>query len=104
VTYRIIQGDLTPGMPITITDNGVGVNLSTADSVELLWRTPDGETQTVELTAVDASIGSFVREWSAGDTDQLGAHRGQVVVTEDEATETWPNDGSFYIWTVNRRL
>ena len=100
MSYSCIRGDLSQPMAMTITRDGAAVDLTLADTVQLHWIDPDDTVSLVELTVVDAPTGEVQRIWEAGDTDVVGTHFGQVVVTTGGVVETFPNDGSFIIWDV----
>ena len=104
MSYEIVRGDLGPPMPIAVTENGSALDCSTADSVELHWVQPDGTEHTDTLTPVSAVGGTFVMDWVSGDTDQVGPHQGQVVVTIDGVAQTYPADGTNLIWWVNPQV
>lgn len=104
MSYDIVRGDLGPAMPVTVTENGTALDCSGADSVQLRWYKPDGTTVLTGLTEVDASVGSFIREWSAGDTDLIGPHHGEIVVTTAGVVQTYPSDGFKLIWWVNPQV
>lgn len=92
-------------MPITLKANGQAIAVPVDSVVTLRWTKPDGTTSTVSLAVVDRPSGRFVRNWIAGDTDQVGAHFGQVVVTSAGGLPvTYPDDGSQMIWTVFPKL
>lgn len=111
--YQIVAGVLTPPMELTVSFDGAAVDLSQALTVELLWELPDGTTRTVELEEADEGdleVGEVRRVWVAGDTDVLGAHRGQIRVTWPATEEfadlptVFPTDGDVVVWFVNRLL
>lgn len=101
MSYEIVKGDTGPAMPVTLTVSGTAIDVSGADTVVMRWAKPDGTVTESTLTVLDASVGSFQMEWSTGDTDQIGAHIGEVVVTTGSEIETFPNDGTKIIWFVN---
>jgi hypothetical protein len=105
MSYSVIRGDLTPDMPLTLTTNDTPDDLTAASSIELRWLKPDGTLTTVTLTAVDLATGQVKRVWVTGDTDLVGTHYGQVVVTiPTSLPKTYPNDGSEIIWNVYPQL
>lgn len=60
---------------------------------------------TATTARVDLTTGRLKRVWVAGDTDQAGTHRGQLVVTRSNGElQTFPNDGSAFIWNIYERL
>jgi hypothetical protein len=105
MSFEIVAGDLEPDMQLNITVNSVAKDISAAVSYQLRWRKPDGTVELVALDAVDLTTGRVKRVWEAGDTDQVGIHRGQVVVTwTGTEPQTFPSDGSFYYWFINPQL
>ena len=99
--FTIISGDVDPAMEIDVTDISGVVDLSTALSIDLLWQKPDGTDSTVPLVGIDLPNGRVKRVWVAGDTDQVGAHRGQVkVVNADGNPTTYPGSGWWIYWFV----
>lgn len=96
MSFDIVRGDTWPPMDIDI-----ATDVSTADSVQLRWRKPDGTEYLTSLTAVDLEDGTFMMEWTSDDTDQIGPHHGEVIVITDGAVQTFPPDGSKIIWWVN---
>ncbi len=101
MSYNIVKGDLGIPLPLTITSSGTAVDTTTADSVQLHWRQPDGTVNVDDLTAISAVAGQYKMDWEDGDTDQIGPHVGQIVVTTGAVIETYPSDGSNIIWFVN---
>jgi hypothetical protein len=104
MSYDIVTGDTAPPLPVTVTENDIAIDTSLADSVEFRWAKPDGTVTLSTLTPVDASIGEYEMEWATGDTDQIGAHFGQIVVTTGTEVKTYPSDGTRIIWWVNPQV
>lgn len=105
MSYQIIKGDLEPDMLLTATVNDAPEVLTGALALQLRWKKPGGTVVTVDLTAVDLAAGQVKRVWLAGDTDEVGAHRGQIVVTRPNGEmQTFPSDGSYVIWIVHPQL
>lgn len=107
MSYSLVQGDLDPDMEIDVTaydatlGDYVAATLTGALSIDLRWKKPDSTVSTVSLTAIDLPTGKVKRVWVAGDTDVVGTHYGQVVVTmAGGEIKTFPNDGSRIIWNV----
>lgn len=96
MSFDIVRGDTSPPMDIDLS-----ADTTSADTVQLRWAKPDGTTYLTNLTAVDPSEGQYKMEWTADDTDQIGPHVGEVVITTGGAVETYPPDGSKIIWWVN---
>lgn len=104
MSFQCIRGDLTQSMPITLAVNDIAVVIADTSTVELRWTDPDGVTTVVALEEVDFATGQVRRVWVAGDTDVVGAHTGQIIVTSVGGdVETFPNDGSLIIWWVYPR-
>lgn len=92
-------------MYLTCLNDGRVGSLSDVTAARLRWRRPDGVVQEVSLVTVSLALGAFVRFWVAGDTDLVGVHAGQVIVTRGSGGEqTFPNDGLFFYWTVTPAL
>jgi hypothetical protein len=91
-------------MAINIEVGGAAYDVSGADSVEFRWVKPDGTTYLTNLTPVNAALGEFQMDWSGNDSDTIGPHLGEVVVTTDGVVETYPNDGSKIIWWVSPQV
>lgn len=105
MSYGIVQGDLEPDMPLTVTAAGALAALPTALSVQLRWKKPDGTVSTVALTVVDAPTGAVKRTWVAGDTDLVGWHEGQIVVTAADGNDlSSPVDGTYLLWNVFAKI
>ena len=107
MSYSLVQGDLEPDMEIDVTavQGGAPVNLSGAIQLQLRWRKPDKTDSLVNLVAIDLVNGRVKRVWVTGDSDQIGLHKGQVVVTESNGEiATYPNDGSYVLWYVYPQL
>lgn len=103
MSYSLVAGDLEPDMYLTASLDGAADPLDgdEVESIEMRWRRPDGTESTVELTPVSLVAGQVKRVWEAGDTDDVGVHRGRIVVTYDTGeVETYPNDGSWFVWWV----
>ncbi len=100
MSYELPRDDISPVMQLTVLLDGAPVDCSDADSVELRWVKPDGTVAVDDLTPVAAALGQFTMDWATGDTDQVGAHFGQVLVTIDGVQETYPASGPPIIWWV----
>lgn len=95
-------GDLEPPMRLKVPFDGVNDTLTLAVSAEMRWKKPDGTVTTVPLTFADKVASVVQRTWDAGDTDMLGIHTGEVIIT-------WPNGRiatvqTVYQWTVRATL
>ena len=111
MSYEIVAGGITPPMKLTATVDGVAVDLSLAETVTMLWELPDGTTREVELVGRevnDLGLGIAWRVWEAGDTGQVGTHRGQIravwPVDLLDYPEILPTDGSTAVWFVHPRI
>lgn len=101
MAYSLVVGDLEPDMELTATVNDVAAVLTGALALNLRWKKPDNTISTVALTAVDLAVGKVKRVWVVGDTAQAGTHYGQIVVTKSNGElQTFPSDGSAFIWNV----
>ncbi len=103
MSFSMIAGDLEPDMNLAAVVNGEPESLADGDidTIELVWLKPDETRETVPLTAVSLADGYVKRVWAAGDTDDVGVHRGRILVTYDSGeTKTYPNDGSWFFWWV----
>lgn len=96
MSFDIVRGNTQPPMDVDISGDATG-----ADSVQLRWAKPDGTTYLSTLTAVTPAEGLYKMEWGPDDTDQIGPHIGEVVVTVGGEETTYPADGSKIIWWVN---
>lgn len=77
----IKQGDLTPNLVITCTDNGVAKDLTTASTVEVVCRR-DGSTAVLWTRAASGNAsGQVTYTWQTGDTDTTGRLLFEVLVT-----------------------
>ena len=100
-TSSWIAGDLEPDLDIQLTEDGRPADLTGITAAVLLWTRPDQTTATVDLTIVDAPTGRVRRTWVAGDTAQVGTHRGRVRVTHANGDpQTFPGDGSRFAWQI----
>lgn len=78
------------GSAINITDVGSGTHTLS---------------DTVSTARGNLTTGRLKRVWVAGDTDLIGTHFGQAVVTRANGeVQTFPGDGSHYIWDVYLQL
>lgn len=103
--YSLTQGDLGEPMVIDLGVAAAIAALATAQSVQLRWQKPDKTVSIVAMTVVDANAGTVQRTWVAGDTDVVGMHRGQVLVTDSAGNPiTDPNDGSYLYWEIYPKL
>lgn len=88
-------------MELTVTVNDIAQDITAADTIVLHWMKPDGTTTDVALTPIDLTTGRVKRVWAIGDTDDVGYHRGRIVITWPTGDQqTFPNDGSWALWAV----
>jgi len=101
MAYSLIVGDLEPDMELQATENSVPKNLTTATAINMRWKKPDGTVSLVALTAVALATGTVKRVWALGDTDQVGTHYGRIVVIHaNSELQTFPSDGSWFVWNI----
>jgi len=107
---NIAQGDLFKPLEITLTLNGVAFALVETegevegDEITLRWTDKEGTVTEVEPTIVDATAGEIEHVFEAGQTDVIGPCAGQVTVTRAGKPLSFPDDGSFFAWTVTRKI
>src|SRR5690348_3899521 len=101
MSFELVRGDLAPSMPVTITVNNVPLDTSSADTVIMRWVKPDGTVYETNLTPVDPAAGEYEMDWGPDDTDTIGPHVGEVVVTTAGIPQTFPSDGQKIYWWVN---
>lgn len=105
-----IKGSLHPPLRIQVARVGViGDVFAPGDVAVLRVRRPDGTRGDLSLAIEDAATGIVRRDWIAGDTAVTGLHRGTVVINPGSGgpgtqDETFPADGSYLGWTVERGL
>ena len=105
MAYSLVQGDLGEPLVVDLAVTAAISALATAQSVQLRWAKPDGTVSTVAMAVVDAVAGTVQRVWVAGDTDQAGLHKGQVLVTDVSGNPiTDPNDGTYLYWWIYPKL
>jgi hypothetical protein len=79
--------DIGTELRITITDDGVAVDLSTATTLEYLIRKPDGSLLTVNADLyTDGTDGILTYTTVDGDTDIAGLYKIQAKVTIGSGT------------------
>lgn len=96
MTFYVKQNDTSPAMLATLQDaNGAAVNILGA-TIRFHMRAI-GSTQTKvnsAATIVNAATGEVRYNWSASDTNTVGAFQAEFQVTyADGKIETFPNDG-----------
>lgn len=76
------KGDLKPDLSITCTSNNVGVDLTTATSVQIVCRREGAASALFTRTATTANAsGVATMLWQAGDTDTPGRLLFEVLAT-----------------------
>lgn len=105
MSFYLKQGDLEPDIDVELADSdGAAIDLGAADTVEMRALTPTGTTWQRAMTIVSSSGGVVRYTWQAGDTDDAGVYRGEVVITwTGGEVQTFPADGCLF-WTVNPTL
>jgi hypothetical protein len=105
VGYMIIEGDLEPDMGLILSIDDAPASLVGATAIIMRWKKPDGTVSQVALANVDLLNGQVKRVWTAGDTDIVGYHEGQVRVTRANGEyQTFPSNGGSYVWLVSPKL
>lgn len=106
MSYDLVEGDTSPALIVTCTVGGAAVDLEDlALSAVLRVQYPDGTAGDLTLAAEDLAVGTWVHEWSSGETDIVGVHLAQIVVQlVGDLQATYPSDGTFVRWRVNERL
>jgi hypothetical protein len=108
----IAQGNLFKELELQLTLDGVAFPLLEADEEEeieadtlvLRWTDANDDVTEVTPTVVDYVTGEIKHAFQEGETDVIGTCRGQVTVTRDGKGLSFPDDGSFFLWTVTRRI
>ena len=104
------KGDLLAALEITLTQNGAPFALVGGDTLKLRWtvdRPERGGTPTEVVPVVvtpPGTDGKIKHEFSAGQTDIVGTYYGQITVTRSAKPLSFPDDGSYYIWSVNPKI
>lgn len=105
MSFNLVVGDLEPDIIFQALENGSPKNLSSTTSVVLQWLKPDATVVVVALVAVDLTLGLVKYVWSSGDTALPGTHLGRILVTFTNGdVQTFPSDGSSFIWRVHTQL
>ena len=89
------KGDTYPPLRATLTADGVALDLTAATGVDAVIVGPS-TTLTATCTVLSpATAGRVEYEWQAGDTDEVGSHQIEFVVTWSATEEeTVPNTGT----------
>lgn len=102
MAYEIVIGSAEP-MPGQLVIGGSPLPLELTDTLTLLYRMPDGVEAEKVLTIADASQGTWLAEWVAGDLPVTGGYTGKIRLTrpaDSTYPRFFPDDGSRIIWWV----
>lgn len=108
--FNIVQGDLEPDLRFVLKVNDEVEDISDALEVTMRWLKPDGTFVEDRELEEDMGAGGFAAGcvkcvWEAGDTDVVGVHRAQVVVTRGNGEpQTFPSNGKYLSWKVHAAL
>jgi len=95
---QIFVSDTGTEMRVTVTDDGVAVDLSSATEILFIFRKPDGTTLEVDgLLYTDGTDGIVYYNTVAGDIDQSGMYKLQVRVTISSGNVFSSSVGSFKV-------
>lgn len=95
---QIFVGDEGTEIRVTITDNGVVVDLSSAIEILFIFRKPDGATLQVDGSLyTDGVDGIVFYNTIAGDIDQSGMYKLQVRVTISSGNVFSSSVGTFKV-------
>lgn len=104
MAFRITQGDTSPAILSSLTDDGEPVDLSSADTVRFIMEDKyeqivvDADNNTGNVSIVDAAAGEVEYGFSAADTETVGTYKAEWEVTYDTgAVETFPTGGKITI-------
>lgn len=104
-TPTYTQGDQAPPLPVTATnpDGSTFTGFVGGSNFQLKWWPPDGSGPLlVPLQTVNLSLGQLQKALVVGDTSIPGLHKGRVqFLTAANQQETWPSDGTYWLWYVN---
>lgn len=91
--YEIKQGDLTPPLDSTLTENGDPKDISSADKVVFTMSQYESDVEVSrKAQIVNASEGSVSFAWEEGDTDEPGLYFIEwEVVFPGPKTQSFPN-------------
>lgn len=105
------KGDLLVPLEITLTQNGTVFPLIGGDTLSLRWSIGDpanpGTTRVQVVPIVvnpPGTDGKIKHDFTAGQTDVVETYFGQVTVTRGGKQISFPDDGSWYIWSVNAKI
>lgn len=95
---QIFSGDEGTEMRVTVTDDGVAVDLSSAVEILFIFRKPDGTTLEVNGELYTTGVDGIVYyNTVAGDIDQSGVYKLQVRVTISSGNVFSSSIGSFKV-------
>jgi len=106
--FEIVQGDLEPDLDFEVFEDVTEEeleNLSDCTAFALRVELPDGTRQIWAVAPLDAATGRMRHVWLAGQTEQAGQYKAQLVATRGNGEpQTFPSDGHYIRWRVNPRL
>lgn len=97
---KITQGDTTPPLQSTLTENGQPKDLTSAESVvfEMIQYVGD-VTVSGEASIVNANDGVVAYHWTDGDTDAPGLYICEWTVTyTDGSQQSFPSNGVDHLY------
>ena len=102
---NIVQGDLLKALETQLTLGESPFPLVGGDVLVLrYWRDrPERGGSPTEVTpvVVDGPTGQIKYEFVAGQTDVTGTYYGRVTVTRSSEPITFPDDGTYFQWTIH---
>lgn len=105
MAYYIKQGDREPDLTLQLLDTARNpVDLTNATSALLRWVDPDGVTHEEAAAFGARLLGKVIYAWQTGDTNIIGEHNAEVVITWSNGDpQTFPSNG-FFVWEVTETL
>ena len=105
---NIAQGNLWKPLKISLFLGDAPFVLQNTDDIKLRWSVglPTANTEITEVspTILNATNGQLFYEFVAGETDTPGKYCAQVTIIRDGKPLTFPDDGSYFRWTVIPRF
>lgn len=102
---NISKGNLFKPLELSLTLNGAPFVILGDDTLSMVWLTPESKTRiTVTPTVVNLLLGQVRYDFTAGQTDEVGSYEGQITITRSGKPISFPDDGSYFRWNVNRTL
>ena len=97
---QVKRGDTAPPMPLTLTDDGVPVDLSSATRIRVI--AVAGGTAVIDDPGLSGSdVGVVVRPWLPAETATVQEYQVEVKVTWPDTTiRTFPADGALTVRVV----